>query len=292
MKKILTTGVAAMAAATLVAASPPADAPSANFTGRVGEIVDEGAHRLNGGDTGIPQSFLRHVGDPAPDGYGHDYQWGNPIITTPAGETVTFTGTLDLTEAVSGDYGFIGLVDTAMLAQGARGTKAGVYISVNMVGTDTVWIGVSDGRNSAREYVQAFHTVDVSVDREVPVTLTVVPGNASECASDAADVDTADGCMYLEVMGQSIEDSYGTVVNGQDGETGNPDEELAQGGTAAWDGDAGKPEGTGIRFDLTVSPVDVYYPETKDDCRDAWAPYAFSNQGQCIRFVNTQQDSR
>jgi len=34
-------------------------------------------------------------------------------------------------------------------------------------------------------------------------------------------------------------------------------------------------------------------PETKDDCKNGgWATYGFRNQGQCIRFVNTGQDSR
>lgn len=30
----------------------------------------------------------------------------------------------------------------------------------------------------------------------------------------------------------------------------------------------------------------------KQDCRDGWADYGFRNQGQCIRFVVTGQDSR
>ena len=34
-------------------------------------------------------------------------------------------------------------------------------------------------------------------------------------------------------------------------------------------------------------------PETKDDCKDGgWEDFGFSNQGQCIRFVNTGKDSR
>ncbi len=34
-------------------------------------------------------------------------------------------------------------------------------------------------------------------------------------------------------------------------------------------------------------------PETKDDCKQGgWMDFGFSNQGQCIRFVNTGQDSR
>lgn len=34
-------------------------------------------------------------------------------------------------------------------------------------------------------------------------------------------------------------------------------------------------------------------PETKNDCkRGSWADYHFRNQGQCIRYVNTGEDSR
>ena len=34
-------------------------------------------------------------------------------------------------------------------------------------------------------------------------------------------------------------------------------------------------------------------PEAKDECKDGgWAGFGFRNQGQCIRFVNTGQDSR
>lgn len=37
----------------------------------------------------------------------------------------------------------------------------------------------------------------------------------------------------------------------------------------------------------------VQNPETKDDCKDGgWEDYGFKNQGQCIKFVNTEKDSR
>lgn len=45
--------------------------------------------------------------------------------------------------------------------------------------------------------------------------------------------------------------------------------------------------GTTYDFELTNNP------EVKDDCKkDGWMDYGFRNQGQCIRFVNTGQDSR
>lgn len=46
------------------------------------------------------------------------------------------------------------------------------------------------------------------------------------------------------------------------------------------------------RFDWTYVGV-VSDPSSKDDCKDGgWAAFGFSNQGQCIKFVNTGQDSR
>lgn len=55
---------------------------------------------------------------------------------------------------------------------------------------------------------------------------------------------------------------------------------LALGGERDWDFDW-------VTFDV--------YPDaqTKEDCQDGgWAAFGFSNQGQCIRFVNTDGDSR
>ena len=46
------------------------------------------------------------------------------------------------------------------------------------------------------------------------------------------------------------------------------------------------------RFDWTRFNV-IPDAQTREDCRDGgWEAYGFRNQGQCIRFVNTGQDSR
>ena len=56
---------------------------------------------------------------------------------------------------------------------------------------------------------------------------------------------------------------------------------LALGGERDWD------------FDWTPFAVGPNNPTTKDDCRNGgWERFGFRNQGQCIRFVNTGQDSR
>lgn len=56
---------------------------------------------------------------------------------------------------------------------------------------------------------------------------------------------------------------------------------LALGGERDWD------------FDWTPFSVGANDPTTRDDCKkDGWHQFGFRNQGQCIRFVNTGQDSR
>ncbi len=55
---------------------------------------------------------------------------------------------------------------------------------------------------------------------------------------------------------------------------------LALGGERDWD------------FDWTTFYV-VPSPTTRADCTNGgWVTFEFANQGQCIKFVNTGQDSR
>ncbi len=252
------------------------DTPSAQFTGTVSEIVDPAA------ETGIPRRWMRQVGDPAPEGYSHGYQWGAPSITTPAG-IVTFSGTLDVADAAAGDFGLIGLLDTATLAADERGLNEGSYIYTYMKNDDTLVLGLSDGRGAGGEYVQVFRTIDLTVTgRSFDVTFTIDPtADPNDCASDAGDVSTAEGCMTLAVDGlPEISDSYGTITN----DSANAGEEFRDGGTAGWDGLASASKATGIDYDLTVTPTNG--PRTKDECKNGnWMTYSFKNQGQCVSFV-------
>ena len=272
-----------LAATTLVGVAGASAAPSdagatARFTGTVGETVDPAA------DTGVPRRWMRHVGDPAPEGYGHGYQWGTPSITTPGDAgTVTLDGTLDLVDAVKGEFGLIGLLDTATLAADERGLNEGSYMYVTMKNADTVVLGLSDGRAAGGEYVQRFHTIDLTgTDRVLDVTFTVDPAaDPSGCATSEDDVYTAEGCLTLAVDDLPLlRDSYGTITNDE----ANGGDELRDGATAGWDGLASAEDATGIHYDLTVSPADG--PRTKADCKDGgWGTYAFSNQGRCIKAV-------
>lgn len=268
-------GLVGTVAVTATAAGADTTAGSAQFTGTVSEIVDPAA------DTGIPRRWMRQVGDPAPAGYSHGYQWGAPPITTPAG-LVTFTGTLDLGDAEKGDFGLIGLLDTATLAADERGLNEGSYIYVAMKDADTAVVGLSDGRAAGGEYVQRFHTIDLAgTDGVFDVTFTIDPdADAAGCASSPGDVPTAEGCLTLAVDDLPLlTDSYGSITN--DGANGG--EEFRDGGTAGWDGLASATDATGIDYDFTVSPSS---PQTKDDCKHGgWTTYGFPNQGQCIKSI-------
>jgi hypothetical protein len=50
---------------------------------------------------------------------------------------------------------------------------------------------------------------------------------------------------------------------------------------------------TDERFDWTSFDVLPSDPSSKEDCKNGgWMTYGFKNQGQCVRFVETQKDSR
>lgn len=295
-KSLIVAGLSGAMALAGLATAPvsQADTTSSQFTGTVSEIVDTAA------DTGIPRRWMRHVGNPAPEGYSHGYQWGAPAITTPAG-TVTFEGTLDVVDAVNGDFGLIGLLDTATLEADERGLNEGAYIYVTMKNADSLILGLSDGRAAGGEYVQTFHTIDLtSTDRVFDVTFTIDPmADPATCASNAADAPTAEGCLTLQVDDRpAMSDSYGSITN--DGANGGI--EFAEGGTAGWDGLASATAATGFDYDFTVTPTidldldndgidDTPAPTSKDECKkNGWKSLnnpTFRNQGDCVSFVAT-----
>lgn len=288
MKKTILAGVLATAGLLVgTTGSPVAAAPStgatsdtSQFAGTVSDIVDPAA------ETGIPRRWMRQVGDPAPSGYSHGYQWGAPSLTTPADAgVVTFDGTLDLVDASAGDFGLIGLFDTATLAAGERGLNEGSYIYLNMSTSNQAVVGLSDGRGAGGEYVQTFHTIDLTgTDRILDVTFEIDPdADPATCATSAADVATAEGCLTLQIDDLPLlTDSYGSITN----DAVNGGEEFVDGGTAGWDGLASAPDATGIDYDLTVSPVVVLAPQSKADCKKGgWQDFGFKNQGQCVSSV-------
>ena len=269
----------------LAPAAAAADPPSATISGTAGENVSttdeyDGRH-------------LRYVGDRAPDGYSVWYQWGSPYVLTESPEDgpVTMAGTLDLSGMTAdGQVAVIGLHDANALRAGDRGEKAevGIYVAYDGDdGDDGYTIGVTDGDAGGGEFVQSFTTLsgadldDGAVDVEFVVDGTADP---ADCASDAADVTTADGCMTLTVAGTTVTDSYGTIVPTDiDIET-----ELAGGAHPGWYTAYGSGNGpnVGLEFDLTVTPVVLTAPRNADDCKDGgYEAFEVKNQGQCVASV-------
>ena len=253
----------------------------AHITGTAGEVVDPDATGSN--------FYLRYVGDPAPAGYSHTYQWDDPFIAAdPSSGPVTFEGTLDFSgRADDNSVSMIGLIDKAVLEAGNTGWGTGAYVYVNNRANGTVRVGPTDG-NAGGEFVQTFHLVPEAIADAGPIGVTVTIDGTADPATCAAPADlaSADGCITVDLDGFApLTDSYGSVTG-----AGGPAEEFSTGAVPGWDVFPADEGLTG--YDLTISPADVD-PQSKDQCKDgSWESYGFRNQGQCIKFVNTGQDSR
>lgn len=254
---------------------------SANISGEVGETVDP--------DAAFGGFYLRYVGDPAPAGYSHNYQWDNPYIETdPESGAVVFEGTLDLTERENGDVAMIGLLDKQDLEAGNTSFQRGAYIYVSNRSDGSVRIGVTDG-NAGGEIVQTFVTVPAGTADAGPLSVKLtVDGTADPTSCDTPDGSGAGGagCLTLEIDGFApLTDSYGTITG-----AASSSPEFSAGAIPGWEAFPSGP--TGVDYDLTISPA-IADPQSKDQCKTGgYEDYGFDNQGQCIQFVNTGKDSR
>lgn len=111
-----------------------------------------------------------------------------------------------------GQFAVIGLHDADALRAGDRGEKAevGVFVAYR---DGEYTIGVTDGDAGGGEFVQRFTTFSASGTatgawRASSSSTAVL--TQRDCASDPADVSTADGCMTLTVNGRT---TAGTVVS-------------------------------------------------------------------------------
>jgi hypothetical protein len=287
VKRTLIT-LAALTTAGLVAPAALAATSSETISGTAGQNVSstdayDGRH-------------LRYVGEPAPDGYAPWYQWGSPFVLTESPEDgpVTMTGTLDVTDMTeAGQVAVIGLHDAESLRAGDRGDKAAVGIYVAVDGTDYT-VGVTDGDAGGGENVQRFVDIPRTAlpDGVLAVDFTV-DGTAdpADCADADTDVATADGCMTLLVNGETVTDSYGTIVPTDI----TVETELGDGAHPGWDTsyNAGDGPNVGLDFELTVSPVVLTSPRSAEDCKKGgFADFDFTNQGLCIASVQAKDAAR
>lgn len=169
------------------------------------------------------------------------------------------SGTLSLRERVRGRTARIGLVDLASLEDGSADLLVGAFISVSTNADGDVRIAVTDGNDGGGELVE--RSIEIPADDvpdEVEVTFTV-DGTVDPrtCATPGADVETADGCLTLQISGEVMS----TVVVAADF-----DAELAEGAVPGW---AVAPAGeSGVHFDLAISPAKVH--EVKAGTHGLW----------------------
>lgn len=276
--------VAALSLPLITAAAPATSTPTTNISGEVGVVVDD--------DADFPAFYLRYVGDPAPEGASHSYQWGTPKLLTlsPEDGPVVFTGQLDLTQRKSDNgVGQIGLSDATGIHNGSGGGnyQRGAYMYINTRPNGSVLIAPTDGNAGGGEIVQTSTTIPKAVADAGPIDVTLtIDGTVdpATCIKEAVAGDSvgADGCITIEINGVTLTDSYGSILDAQ-GDT----VEFANGAYPGWE--AFPNDARGIVFDLDVTAG----PTERDDCKKGgFADYGFENQGQCIRFVNTGVDSR
>lgn len=281
----LAVGTLAAGAAVFGATSGASAAgPSATIAGTVGENVST-TDFYDG-------RYLRFVGNPAPDGYAEWYQWGEPYLLTESPEDgpVTISGTIDLADmTATGQVAVIGLVDADALRAGDRGDKTdnGIYIARR---ADTYRVGVTDGDAGGGEFVQSY--IDLPLETEILNVDLVIDGEADPagCASNLADAATADGCMTLSVNGDTVTDSYGTIVP-TDIIIGT---ELGSGAHPGWYSAYASGDGpnVGVDFNLVVSPIVLTAPQTAEDCKDGgYEAFDFKNQGLCVASVQANENA-
>lgn len=134
----------------------------------VGAVNDTAASDTEG------EFSMRHVGNPAPSGYSHDYQWGSEMLCNPNSAAVTFTGTINVNPMPVGSVALLGLVDKGLLETGSTGYQSGAYLYVYRKTDSTVIIGTSDGNDNG-ELVQNGITYGLD-DGSFNIVLTIHNG--------------------------------------------------------------------------------------------------------------------
>ncbi len=162
MKKIVTMF---LALALFAFSAPPTYAETIPFNGEVGYITDTNATSS--------LWYLRQVGNPAPSGYSHAYQWGTPQITcNPNSLPVEFSGTINVSSMVIGDVSMIGLIDKGLLEINKTGYQSGAYIYIYKNSATTVRIGPSDG-NLGGEIISKFKDYTIPGDGIFNISMTI-----------------------------------------------------------------------------------------------------------------------
>ncbi len=183
------------------------------FVGVVGATTDDQASS--------PSFYLRHVGDPAPSGYSHEYQWGTPaLVCDPNNEPVIFEGVVKTEIMEVGKVSMIGLLDKGLLENNKTGYQSGAYAYIYKKSDTEIRIGPSDG-NLGGEINSLFGVYTIPNDGILNLSVKIYNGEVST---------KVDGDNY-------ISDSYGTIkVLNNTNDNGYYDwDEFEYGAIPGWD---------------------------------------------------------
>lgn len=240
-------------------------------SGVVGEHLDPDA---------ASSDLLRYVGSPAPRGYSHAYQWGDPMVgvLSPSGSRVHMTATLDLTGRVAGSTALLGLLDTRSLAAGQVSPATGVYLAIMALPDGRVEIGPSDGAADGVVSRTVFSLSAEEADAADALMIDIIVDGAADPGGCAAGpVGDAEGCISITLPGRgTVADSYGAIT------AAGYDEELAGPATPGWEAMPGGSTGIGfVLFMVEGRPL-----ISREDCRgNGHLRFGFTNLGQCMRQI-------
>lgn len=174
-----------LVSASVFAANP---VPSLPISGIVGSTTADPSATF-------ASSYLRYVGNPAPSGFSHAYQWEDPYyVCDPNSNPVVFNGTINTLSMIQGGVAFVGLIDKGLLESDKTGYQSGAYAYIYKNSPSTLRIGPTDG-NLGGEIVQIFKDYPIPADGIINLQITIYNGKVA-----------------LQVNGDTVlSDDYGIV---------------------------------------------------------------------------------
>lgn len=159
-----------LVSASVFAANP---VPSLPISGIVGSTTADPSATF-------ASSYLRYVGNPAPSGFSHAYQWEDPYyVCDPNSNPVVFNGTINTLSMIQGGVAFVGLIDKGLLESDKTGYQSGAYAYIYKNSPSTLIIGPTDGNIGDGEIVQVFKSYPIPVDGIINLQITIYNGRVA-----------------------------------------------------------------------------------------------------------------
>ncbi|MGI6278603.1 MAG: hypothetical protein ACOYJ8_02230 [Patescibacteria group bacterium] len=156
--------------------------------------------------------YLRYVGNPAPEGYAHYYQWAEPFyMCDPNNSEVNFSGEINVSSMAVGDVAFVGLIDKGLLEGGSSGFQSGAYAYLYRISSDHMRIGPTDGNNSG-EIVQVYRDYSIPSDGIFNLIIQIYNGNIVITVDD--DTPISDTYGEVKTLNNSFLYDWGEFEHG------------------------------------------------------------------------------